>query len=110
MRAGRRREWAVKRSRIFNRRAAIRLAVFVALVLALGLWGHACMIEMPGESYDGPMPELDEAQAALAERLRRDVAALAEGIGERNVEHPEQPEAAARLDVKVVQVSRHFHG
>lgn len=55
------------------------------------------MIGMPGESYDGPLPALDEAQAALAEELRRDVTALVEGIGERNVEHPSQLEAAARF-------------
>jgi len=43
------------------------------------------MFRMPGESHRGELPPADEPLLALAEELRRDVAALAVEIGERNV-------------------------
>jgi len=40
---------------------------------------------MPGTSHQGPLPLADEPLRCLAAELRRDVARLAEQIGERNV-------------------------
>ena len=52
-------------------------------------------IEMPGESYRGPLPELTPAQVTLRDQLKRDLTRLAGVIGERNVRHPENYAAAA---------------
>lgn len=52
---------------------------------------------MPGESFQGPLPPLTPAQASSAEQLRRDVVALASGVGERNLDHPERLAAAEEL-------------
>ncbi len=65
----------------------------VCLVLAAGMAVvvKACdlvpSLTMPGESYVGPLPELSEEQAVLAEDLRRDVEMLAGRIGQRNLLH-----------------------
>lgn len=40
---------------------------------------------MPGKSYEGALPELNEAQQTTAKRLQADVTKLAKDIGERNV-------------------------
>ena len=52
-------------------------------------------IEMPGESYRGPLPELTAAQRTLRDQLKSDLTRLAGVIGERNVRHPENYAAAA---------------
>jgi len=43
------------------------------------------LTNMPGDSYRGELPPADDALKSLAIELRRDVAHLAEEIGERNV-------------------------
>jgi hypothetical protein len=63
-----------------------RLGACVLMVLAAGLvmaWWP--MLRMPGTSHPGPLPAADDPLGALAGDLRRHVADLAEGIGERNV-------------------------
>ena len=53
------------------------------------------MIRMPGKSWSGPLPPLDEGAAELRSRLQRDVVKLAGAeIGERNVFHPQKLAAA----------------
>jgi Zn-dependent M28 family amino/carboxypeptidase len=52
---------------------------------------------MPGVSYRGELPSADEPLKLLAEELRRDVAVLADEIGERNVsKHPQALDRAAQ--------------
>ncbi|GAB4365818.1 MAG: hypothetical protein Kow0042_05310 [Calditrichia bacterium] len=40
---------------------------------------------MPGESYNGPLPELSPLEVEICNRLRKHIYALAESIGERNI-------------------------
>ena len=68
---------------------AIVLALFAAPVLAL-LW----MTAVPGHSYSGPLPPLAPGQAALAQRLRAEVTAIASKP--HNLGHPEALELSAR--------------
>jgi len=42
-------------------------------------------LTMPGESYQGPLPEFSQRQEALRDRLQEDLQDLAGEIGERNV-------------------------
>lgn len=53
-------------------------------------------LRMPGTSYQGPLPPADHRLQRLASELRRDVAYLAEEIGERNVQHRPDELAQAR--------------
>jgi hypothetical protein len=46
-----------------------------------------CM-HMPGTSYAGPLPELTQQEVGVRRELRRHVASLADGIGERHVWRP----------------------
>ncbi|MES2442554.1 MAG: M28 family peptidase [Pseudomonadota bacterium] len=66
----------------------IVLAIFAAPVLAL-LW----MTAVPGQSFAGALPPLTPAEAALAQRLRGHVEAIASTP--HNAGHPEALEAAA---------------
>jgi len=43
------------------------------------------MVNMPGKSYSGEIPTLNNTQIALRDQLRRDVETLANQIGERNI-------------------------
>jgi hypothetical protein len=53
------------------------------------------MIRMPGKSHRGPLPPLTDAEASLADLLRRHVEVLAGDIGERTVWKHEALAAAA---------------
>jgi peptidase M28-like protein len=67
----------------------------LAAVVCLGVGSCALWISMPGRSHAGALPPLAPADRELAETLRRDVTALASGIGERSVAHPRGLRAAA---------------
>lgn len=54
------------------------------------------LLGMPGASFSGKPPALDENALGLKQELERDVRALAGEIGERNTEHPEALARAAR--------------
>ena len=84
------------RPRFITRAAVRRLGVLGILLVGLGVWVCVDMIRMPGKSFRGDLPPLDDAQAALAEALKRDVEVLAGEIGERNVYVHAGLEAAAR--------------
>ena len=81
-------ERAITRARDERRRAGARtrwiLVGLLGLLAALCVWGWATMIRMPGASYAGPFEPLSERERALADALRRDVEALASGVGERS--------------------------
>ncbi len=87
------------RQRRLRARAAVRglkvaLGLVVPLAILLALFWNIC-VRMPGQSHEGPLPAEDVALAALEERLRFDVIALSERIGERNDSHPAALERAA---------------
>ncbi|MFA9477719.1 M28 family peptidase [Phycisphaerales bacterium AB-hyl4] len=74
----------VQRGRWFklvSRGAMVRLLVLAAILAGAGVY----MMWMPGQSHRGPLPELTTEQAELRDRLAEHVRALAEGIGERNM-------------------------
>lgn len=53
----------------------------------------AIQTRMPGESYRGPLAELTGDEPGVRDRLRRDIAVLAEDIGPRSI--PDRPHALA---------------
>ncbi len=73
----------------------LRAAILAVATLAAVGGGVSCMIAMPGTSHTGPLPELTDAQRAVATRLESTVVALADTIGERNVWRPEGLERSA---------------
>jgi hypothetical protein len=74
--------------------ALIFILVSIIFALFASWW---IMIRMPGNSYRGPLPAADSELASLAEQLRRDVAALSDRIGERNI--PYKPAELAKAAV-----------
>jgi hypothetical protein len=72
----------------------VLVCVLLAIVALCVLAWWSC-IRMPGESHSGPLPALTAAQREVAAALERDVRALAEEIGERNVAHPAELARAA---------------
>jgi hypothetical protein len=78
----------LRKVRLISRGVLARLAVAVGVVgvLAAGVW--VLMLRMPGSSWQGPLPPLTAAEAALRDELRRDVGVLAGEIGERNLVRP----------------------
>lgn len=69
--------------------------VALALVLLVAVTG-CTMFWMPGSSWKGDVPALDDAGRAVRAEVEADVRALAETIGERSVFQPDRMEAAAR--------------
>lgn len=76
---------------VVSRGARSRLLL---LALALVAWGFT-MIRMPGESFRGTLPALDDATRRLGAELRADVEHLAGTIGERSTLRPAGLAAAA---------------
>ncbi|MDI5985507.1 M20/M25/M40 family metallo-hydrolase [Halomonas sp. M4R5S39] len=68
------------------------LLLLVLMALGGGYW---MMFQMPGVSYQGTPPPLDDEGQALRERLREHVRVLADEIGERHYWRPERLHAAA---------------
>lgn len=56
--------------------------------------GSEVLLRLPGESFQGELPQLTKAEADLAKALRADVEELAGKIGERNVRKYEKLVAA----------------
>ncbi len=69
--------------------------ILAGIPLVAAAWWLAAMFWMPGRSADTDLPVLTSHEQALSETLRRDVEALASGIGERNVRRYEALLAAA---------------
>jgi hypothetical protein len=67
-----------------SRNALHRLAALGIILSILMTWGWFAMIQMPGKSHTGALPDLTAQQVALRDALRRDVEQLAGTIGERN--------------------------
>jgi len=78
------------------RMAGLRVGVAALVVLSVPLaagWYFSCM---PGSSFKGPLAPLTPEQERLRDLLRTHVSALAQGIGERNMQKPESLEKSAR--------------
>ncbi|MEN8132372.1 MAG: M28 family peptidase [Pseudomonadota bacterium] len=76
-----------------------RLGLILLILIGLGaplILGSMIITKMPGESYDGALPPLNPEQIALSGRLRTHVDTLAGDIGERNLYHYQELNAAAR--------------
>jgi hypothetical protein len=72
---------------VINKGSLKRLAILLLVAAGVLAWAYFSMIRMPGRSYRGTLPDLTEAQAALADELRRDVEMLAGTIGPRSILH-----------------------
>jgi hypothetical protein len=71
------------------------LLILAGLAVAGLLWWLGAMFWMPGASVSGPLASPTPREAALMDRLARDVEGLAGEIGERNVLHYDELLAAA---------------
>ena len=78
----------------FNKSVLIRLAILLAVLLVLGIWVWFTMFRMPGQSYLGQLPPLQDEEIALQNSLKRDVQKIAVEIGIRNAVHYENLNAA----------------
>ena len=68
------------------RQSGLIVIVLMAVVAAAVIvFRQLIVMDMPGQSYRGPLEPLSPAQTALARRLERHVTALAGEIGERNL-------------------------
>lgn len=76
------------RPKLFTRGAAVRLGLFAAALAAGSLYGWNKTIRMPGRSYAGALAPLSSEEAALRDRLRGHVEALAARIGARSTSAP----------------------
>ena len=72
----------------------LRLLLIIGLLVCVPLAGLCgWMVVMPGDSFEGPAPALDEGERAVRTELERHVRMLGETMGER---HDLRPEAYAR--------------
>lgn len=53
-------------------------------------------IDMPGSSFDGPLPPIAEMEKQVSKNLKRHITALATDIGERNYLKPDKLKVAAQ--------------
>jgi len=81
--------------KFITRKAVVRLAVLLAVLIVLGVACGCIMIRMPGKSHRGPLPPLSDDEKAIAAELRRDVAKLASEIGARSGLNPKMLAKAA---------------
>jgi Zn-dependent M28 family amino/carboxypeptidase len=78
-----------KRWLVVSLAGVVGLPAVLLLVLYLGA------VRMPGSSFAGALPAAQAGELELAVALKRDVEQLANGIGERNHQHPEALAQAA---------------
>ena len=64
----------------------ILINIIAVVVFIAGLYGlfYFYCIRMPGQSYQGPLPEQDQHLREISDRLQEHVRVLADQIGERN--------------------------
>ena len=76
--------------RIFpkSRLGWLRLAILFTLLMAPLSWAYFRFAYMPGFSYRGALPPVDEEILQLKQRLETHVRYLSEGIGPRNLSRP----------------------
>ncbi|HBE58734.1 MAG TPA: aminopeptidase [Cyanobacteria bacterium UBA11149] len=82
---------------IITKPALIRLAILFAILLILSIWGWFALFWMPGQSYQGQLPPLQQPEIELRNALQQDVKKLAGDIGIRNFGYYENLNAAANF-------------
>jgi hypothetical protein len=80
---------------IFSKGALARLGILAGLLVIALIIGWIVMFRMPGSTFKGKLPALNDREAALVDELREIVATLADDIGERNTIEFAQLERAA---------------
>ena len=78
-----------------GRQGWLRVLLLWGGLLLVAVLGALYMIRMPGSSYSGPLPPLDDDELKVRERLEKHVRMLAGEIGERNLWRYEALEASA---------------
>ena len=78
------------RVQIVNNSALIRLAIFLAVLLIVGVRAWFTMFWMPEQSYKGQLPPLQEKEIALQNSLQQDIQRIAVEIGARNASQYER--------------------
>lgn len=81
------------RSRAGKRWSRLLLVTLSVMVAALAM-AWTTWLRMPGKSFAGPLPPLDDDAQKLRADLEREVRTLAGKIGERNIDHPRALEQA----------------
>jgi Zn-dependent M28 family amino/carboxypeptidase len=82
--------------------------IIVAVVIAATAFWVRTVVVMPGASWHDPLPFLTDDERKIAECLRRDVALLASGIGERNVDRYDSLATAANaIDTTLTGIGYH---
>lgn len=83
------------------------IASFVLIVL---IGGYSAMMKMPGKSYRGPLPPLNDREKELESALQRDVENLANAFPDRNLYNPQVLSAAADfLDRSMTEMGYQVH-
>jgi hypothetical protein len=77
-----------------KRQKRLQWLVLIGLLASAGLYA-GCGIYMPGKSFSGALPPINEAQQSVADNLLRIVTTLAEEHINRNTATPHKLEAAA---------------
>lgn len=85
-----------------GRRQVPSFLLSLGLLFGAVIGGGSMLVEMPGKSYQGGLPELSARQRLLAQRLRTQVTLLAQTIGERNtVKYRGLQQAAAAIETQL---------
>src|SRR5688572_12776676 len=77
------------RMRRWLKRAGIGLAATALLIAAVLTIGGFWIINMPGSSFTGTLPQMTEQEMAVRQRVREHIRMLAENFGERNAGAPD---------------------
>jgi len=81
----------------------IRLSLLAAVPVGIFLWFYFRVLYMPGSSFTGPLPPLDEETREVLTRLETHVTKLATEIGPRNLAHPGSLEASLQYMGRVFE-------
>ena len=81
--------------RIFKRLSRIHITAISVVVILILSWTGCFTVKMPGDSFDGSLPDANSEQASVAKNLKTHIEKLAGEIGARNVSHHDALEKAA---------------
>ncbi|OGV60472.1 MAG: aminopeptidase [Lentisphaerae bacterium GWF2_50_93] len=70
--------------KIITKWSAIRLGIFISVLMLTGVIGGCMMISMPGNSYAGPPVPFSDEEMRMSAALKSDVEYIAGTIGPRN--------------------------
>jgi Peptidase family M28 len=73
------------KARLFSRGGLITIGAMLAFILLAGVTGCVVMVSMPGYSFKGDLPELNEREAEFHRELNDHLGVLINDIGERHV-------------------------